>query len=315
MNRTILLHACVVLALLALNWLLPAYHHGLFARIMVMAVFASGFALLFGYGGLLSLGHAMFFSLGLYAAGLSVDLWNWPTPLAFLFGILAGASGALLVGLLALRTTGTAFMIVTLMFAQVFFLAMLYWAEITRGEDGFTVNRAARSFTLGPFAFDPADPTTRYLAAWALFSAALFSVLALVRSRWGRVLVAVRENEERTGMLGYDTWALKLQAVVISGALAATAGAAYALLFGYVGASFASVQYSILPLLWSLLGGAATVLGPFLGTLLMHYAIDYAGTITQATLGVIGLLLVLLVLFFPKGILGTLRDRALRWLP
>ncbi|TPN74219.1 cupin domain-containing protein [Mesorhizobium sp. B1-1-5] len=90
----------------------------------------------------------------------------------------------------------------------------------------------------------------------------------------GRVLVAIRENEERTKMLGYDTFSNKLAAVVVSGAICAASGAAYALLFGYVGSSFASVQYSILPLLWVLLGGAATTLGPLIGTLFMYYGID-----------------------------------------
>jgi hypothetical protein len=124
--------------------------------------------------------------------------------------------------------------------------------------------------------------------------------LAIVRSRYGRVLVAIRENEERTRMLGYDTFANKLAAVVISGVICAASGAAYALLFGYVGSSFASVQYSILPLLWVLLGGAATTLGPLLGTLFMYYVIDITSGYTSAYLLIVGAL-ILLVLFFPQG--------------
>jgi branched-chain amino acid transport system permease protein len=139
--------------------------------------------------------------------------------------------------------------------------------------------------------------------------------LAVVRSRFGRVLIAVRENEERTRMLGYDRFANKLAAVVISGVICAAAGGAYALLFGYVGANFASVQYSILPLLWVLLGGAATTLGPLIGTLFMYYIVDITSGYTSAYLLIVGIALILLVLFFPKGILGTLRQRWIRWLP
>ena len=95
----------------------------------------------------------------------------------------------------------------------------------------------------------------------------------------------------------------------------AAAGAAYALLFGYVGANFASIQYSILPLLWVLLGGASTVLGPLVGTLAIYYVTDTASSYTSAWLLIVGVALVLLVLFFPKGILGTLRQRWLGWLP
>ena len=116
-------------------------------------------------------------------------------------------------------------------------------------------------------------------------------------------------------MLGYDAFANKLVAVMVSGAICAASGAAYGLLFGYVGSNFASVQYSILPLLWVLLGGAATTLGPLLGTLFMYYVVDITSGYTSAWLLVVGIALILLVLYFPKGVLGTLRDRFVRWLP
>ena len=98
-----------------------------------------------------------------------------------------------------------------------------------------------------------------------LFAIVLLAVAAMMRARFGSVLVAVRENEERTRMLGYDVYAHKFAAVVISSVISGAAGAAYGLLFGYVGATFASVQYSIFPLLWVLLGGAGTTIGPFIG--------------------------------------------------
>jgi len=137
----------------------------------------------------------------------------------------------------------------------------------------------------------------------------------MARSAFGRVLVAIRENEERTRMLGYDTFANKLAAVVASGIICAASGAAYALLFGYVGSTLASVQYSILPLLWVLLGGAATTLGPLVGTVFMYYVIDVTSGYTSAYMLVVGIALILLVLYFPKGVLGTIRDRWVRWLP
>jgi branched-chain amino acid transport system permease protein len=140
-------------------------------------------------------------------------------------------------------------------------------------------------------------------------------ILSLVQSSFGRILVAVRENENRTSMLGYSTARYKLAAFVISGTLAAFSGACYALMFAYAGSTLASVQYSIQPLLWTLLGGAATVLGPILGTALMFLLVDFASSFTNANLLVVGAMLILLVLFFPKGILGSVRQRALPWLP
>ena len=166
-----------------------------------------------------------------------------------------------------------------------------------------------RAVLPGGLSLDLANPVVRYNLALALLALCVLGCLALVRSPIGRVLVAIRENEERTRMLGYDTHASKLLAFVVSGTIAAAAGAAYALLFAYVGATFASIQYSILPLLWVLLGGAGTVLGPLVGTLLMFYLVDVTSGQTSAYMLVVGVALLVLVVWFPKGLLGTLRER------
>lgn len=309
------LHGAVIAALLALNFLLPAYHHGLMARILVLATFAMGYNLTFGYGGLLSLGHAMFFAAGLYGAGLAIHHLGFGVPEAFLAALACGALLALVVGVLALRTTGVAFMIVTLMFSQAVQLAILYFSAFTGGDQGLMLRPQQRRMETALGTLNLTDPATRYLVALALFTVVLFIMLAVARSGFGRVLVAIRENEERTRMLGYDTFSSRLTALVVSGTVCAAAGAAYGLLFGYVGANFASVQYSILPLLWVLLGGAATTLGPLIGTLFMYYVVDIASGYTSAYMLVVGIVLILLVLFFRKGLLGTARERWLRWLP
>ncbi|WP_145105060.1 branched-chain amino acid ABC transporter permease [Cereibacter sediminicola] len=309
--RMIALHLAVLAGLFALQFVLPAYHHTNAARIMVLATYAIGFNIAFGYTGLLSLGHALFFAGGMYATGLLIDQGGWQPWMALVAGPLAGGALAAAVGLLALRTAGPAFMIVTLMFAQAFHLAILYWGRFTGGDEGFTLSGAARRIG----AFDLADPATRYAAAFLLFGTAMLGCLALARSRTGRVLVAVRENEERTRMLGFDTFRAKLFALALSGLVAGAAGATYGLMFGYVGGSFASIQYSILPLIWVLLGGAGTVLGPLLGTALMFYLIDWASSVTTASQFVVGAVLILLVLFAPRGLLGLVRDHALRRLP
>ncbi len=313
--RPLALHAAVIVLLLVLNVFLPDYHHGVMARILVLAVFAMGYNLLFGYVGLLSLGHAMFFAAGLYGAALPVYHLGWGVPAAFGAGVAAGAVLALAVGLLALRTTGVAFMIVTMMFSQVLFLLITYFARWTRGDEGLVLPQQARSIAIGGAVFDLTQPSNRYLAALTLFSIVLLITLAVVRSGHGRVLVAIRENEDRTRMLGYNTFAGKLGAVVASGTICAAAGAAYVLLFGYAGSTLASVQYSILPLLWVLLGGAATTLGPLVGTVLMYYVVDVASGYMAAYMLVVGFVLIALILYFPRGILGTLRSRWIGWLP
>lgn len=305
------LHLGVLAALLAANFILPQYHATNLARIMVLAVYAMGYNIAFGYTGLLSLGHALFFALGMYGMGLPIWQLEWMPVPALILGLVAGGIGAGVVGLLALRTAGVSFMIVTLMFAQAGYLTLLYLNTWTGGDEGFVVERAYRMIG----SVDLASDTPRFLFALILYAAGMLFCLWLVRSPFGRVLIAMRENEERSRMLGYDPFRVKLAALVISGLYAGLAGAAYGMLFGYVGATFATIQYSILPMLYVLLGGAGTVLGPLLGAALMFYLIDFASGITDAWLFVVGAALVCLILFAPKGVLGTIRERGARWLP
>jgi branched-chain amino acid transport system permease protein len=309
--RILLLHLGLLVLLFVLQFVLPPYHHGNIARIMVLASYAVGYNILFGYTGLLSLGHALFFAAGMYGMGLTIQHAGFSPAPAIVVGILAGAVVSAGLALLALRTAGVAFMIVTLMFAQAGYLTILYFGEYTRGDEGFVIQAAERVL----WGIDLSEPTNRYFAAWALFSTSLLACLYVVRAPFGRTLIAIQENEERVKMLGYDTFAHKLGAMVLSGTIAAAAGAFYGLLFGYAGASFASVQYSIFPLLWVLLGGAGTVLGPFVGTLFMFYLIDLSSGITTAYMLIAGVALVALTLFAPQGLTGELRRRVWKWLP
>jgi branched-chain amino acid transport system permease protein len=314
-QRIILLHGGLVALLFLAQFVLPDYHHTNFVSIMVLAVYAMGYNMLVGYTGLLSLGHAMFFAAGLYGAGMGVYYLEWHPVLAFAVGSACGLLLSLVVGLVALRTSGVAFMIVTMMFAQAAFLTTLYFNDITHGDEGLTLTQAARGFALFGVTVDLTNPDIRYNLALALFLGALLLSLLIVTSPIGRILVAVRENEERTRMLGYDVRRYKLAALVLSGLLSGAAGAAYVLFFGYVGSSFAAIQYSIYPLLWVLLGGVGTVVGPVIGTLLMFYLVEVSRDYTNSYMIVVGALLVLLVLFFPKGIAGTLRARGQGWIP
>jgi branched-chain amino acid transport system permease protein len=310
-QRSLALHLGLIAVLLGLGFLLPVYHQGNLARIMVLATYAIGYNVLFGYTGLLSLGHAMFFGAGMYGLGLSMQHGGLPVIPAFVIGLIASAALSGVVAVLALRTIGVAFMIVTLMFAQACYLVVLYHGEWTRGDEGFVIPQSARQIA----GIDLTAPLARYVAALILFAVALLVTARLMQLSFGAVLIGVRENEERTRMLGYDVFRHKLGAVIISGTISGAAGATYALLFGYVGATFTTVQYSIFPLLWVLLGGAGTTIGPFIGVLFMFYLIDYASGVTNAYMLVVGMVLVLLILFARAGIVGEIRKRWVAWLP
>jgi branched-chain amino acid transport system permease protein len=257
----------------------------------------------------------MFFAAGMYGAGLCVYYLQFGAGAAFVLGIFAGVALAAVFGLFALRTTGVSFLIVTMMFGQACYLTLLYFNEITLGDQGFTVSGNLQALHQAGAGLAYSDADVKYNAAWLVFAGALAISAAIAASPIGRVLIAVRANEERTRLLGYNTFAYKWLALCVSGAIAGAAGAAYALLFSYVGASFASILYSIYPLLWTLLGGAGTTIGPLVGTGVMFYLIDVTSGWTAAYLFVVGGSLLVLVLWFPRGLMGAVRARWADWLP
>jgi branched-chain amino acid transport system permease protein len=310
-TRAHVLHFGTIALLALLFFVLPAYHVGNLARIMVLAAYAIGYNFLFGYTGLLSLGHALFFTAGMYGLGLAMTQFGLSSAPALIIGLIAACLVSAAVGFLALRTSGVAFMIVTLMFAQAGYLTILYFGTYTRGDEGFVIQQAERVM----FGIDLSNEMSRYFAALILFSICFLTVARIVQSPFGKTLIAIRENEERARMLGYDTGAHKLKAVIISGTISGFAGAAYALLFGYAGATFATVQYSIFPLLWVLLGGAGTTVGPLIGVIFMFYLIDLSSSVTSAYMLIAGVALVLLAMFAPQGLAGTLRKRLFKWMP
>ena len=147
----------------------------------------------------------------------------------------------------------------------------------------------------------------KYNTALVAFALALLFSLWLLRSPIGRILIAIRENEARTRLLGYNTFLYRFAALVISGTMSGLAGALYCLLFAYVGSSFASLQYSTLPLLYTLLGGTGVTLGPLAGTAIMYYLIDISSEFTSSYMIIVGAALLIITLWFPDGIAGRAR--------
>lgn len=312
--KSLILHVGVLVLLFLMQFFVSDYTVLTLTRMMVLGIFASGFNILFGYTGLLSLGHAMFFGAGIYAAGLPIYHFDWPVPLAFLFAVLVSFVTAVIIGIIALRTVRDSFMILTLMLAQAGYLAILYFNRETGGSEGLTMPQASRSFDLIGLHIDLTDAITRYNIALVLLTVTILFSFVLIQGRYGRLFNAIRENEARTEMLGYNVLTAKLFSFTVSGTIAGMAGAAYAILFGYIGATFAGIQYSIEALLFTLLGGAGTLLGPLLGSVLMTTLIDQLSEVTSAYFLFLGLILIALTLWFPKGVLGTIKEKWLPWL-
>ena len=315
LNQSLLFQGGILMLLFLLQFILPTYHHSSVSKIMLLASYAIGYNFLLGYTGLMSLGHAMFFSSGMYSMGLGI----YYLELSPLNGVIFSASFSLMVslifGLFALRTSGVSFLIVTLMFGQTFYLSILYFNEFTFGHDGFSLAKYLGSFVIFGNEYLFSNPDIRYNFALLLLTFYLLITTFIVLSPVGRILIAIRENESRTQLLGYNVLYYKLFALVLSGTFSGVAGAMHGLLFSYIGTTFAEIHHSISPLLWTLLGGAGTVIGPLLGTGIMYYLIDFISEITKNYLLVVGIVLILMIIWFPLGIMGSVRRKWLKWLP
>ena len=315
MNREFLAYvlAAVVVAVLPYFGVYPIF----VMEILLYALFACAFNLLLGYTGLLSFGHAAFLGIAGYAAGHALKEWGFPTELGLLFGTAAAALLGLVMGLLAIRRSGIYFAMITLAMAQMVFFFFLQ-ASFTGGENG--LQQIPRGKALG--FIDLADDLHLYYLVMVVFAIGYFIIWRAVRSPFGQVLKALRENEPRAISLGYDVDRFKLLAFVLSAALAGLAGATKALVFVSATLSDATWQMSGLVILMTLIGGLGTLTGPILGAfivvLLENKVGDFGNLLAKLThvdwfnqLGesvtiVIGLIFVICVLAFRRGIVGEI---------
>ena len=266
------------------------------------AIFACAFNLLLGFTGLLSFGHAAFMGSAAYATGWLVKSAGWPPELGLLAGLVVGAVLGLLVGLIAIRRQGIYFAMVTLAMAQMIYFVCLQ-APFTGGEDGLQGVPRGVLFGVLPLASD----LVLYYLVVAIFVAVFLGIVRIVHSPYGQVLKAIRENEPRAISLGYDVDRYKLLAFVLSTALAGLAGSLKTLVLGF--ASLSDVHWSMSGevVLMTLLGGMATFAGPVVGALtiigLQNFLADRVGSWVTVIIGVI---FVVCVLAFRKGVIGEM---------
>ncbi|NBO12561.1 MAG: branched-chain amino acid ABC transporter permease [Betaproteobacteria bacterium] len=282
---------------LAPIWVYPIF----LMKVMCFALFACAFNLLIGFGGLLSFGHAMFLGTAGYAAAHAAKAWAWNPELAILFGTVCATGLSFVVGSLAIRRQGIYFAMITLALAQMIYFFCLQ-APFTGGEDGIQAVPRGMLFGL----FDLRDNHRMYMLVLAIFLAGFLIVWRVVHSPFGQILKAIREHEDRATSLGYDTDRFKLLAFVISGALAGTAGATKSLVFQL--ASLTDVHWSMSGevVLMTLLGGMGTLFGPVVGAAVIVTMQNYLAQLGAWVTVVQGVIFVLCVLAFRRGIIGEL---------
>ncbi len=277
-------------------------------KVLVYGLATMALNLLIGFTGLTSFGHAAYFGLGCYGAGLTLKYWVPSTPLAILVGTLAGGLAATVLGPLLMRKRGIYFAMITIALQQLFYFLAVRWNGVTGGEDGLT------GFQRQPLHFGGSTialtPTLFYYLVLACFAAGTLLMAVLLRSPLGHTWVAIRENRRRAEFLGTRTNLYVWAAFAVSGFLTALAGALNALLFNFASPQDLHYLLSGNFVIMIVLGGMHSFWGPFLGVIIFVVAQDYLSSITRNWMTFIGLLFVLLVLLFPKGLLGMFARRA-----
>ena len=300
-----------LLFLLVLPFLMP--YDALSVNILIFGLYAVGFNLLFGYTGMLSFGHAAFLGVGGYLAGIAVVHGGWPWWAAIVTGVAASCVAGAIIGYLAIRTRGIYFSMVTLALAQIVYYIFYKADAWTGGENGLRGVRVA-SIDLPGLRIDFLDPLNKYYVIFVFVTLALWFVSRILNSPFGAVIEAIRENEKRALACGYDVARAKLQVFVLSAGICGLAGALRALHLSIVPIDSLHYLQSGQAVMMCLLGGMGTFFGPFVGAAVFLYLEDTLTNLTRYWMGAVGVVFMVFVLFFPKGIWGTLVDQMQRWL-
>ena len=296
-----ILYALAFAALLAAPF---AIYPVFMMKVLCFALFACAFNLILGYGGLLSFGHAAFFGGASYVTGHMIKVWGLPVELGILIG--AGAAGVLgfFIGVLAVRRQGIYFAMITLALAQMVYFFFIS-SPFTGGENG--LQGIPRGSVLG--LVDLQDNISMYYFVLAIFVIGYALIARTVHSPFGQVLRAIRDNQDRAISLGYDVDKYKLQAFVLSAALAGLAGSTKAVVFQLASLTDAHWHMSGEVVLMTLLGGVGTIAGPAVGAAVIVSLQNFlaSGPLAAWVPVVLGVIFVLCVISFRRGIVGELR--------
>jgi branched-chain amino acid transport system permease protein len=316
MNKKVLYAIALLLALGAPFYLYPVF----LMKVLCFALFACAFNLLIGFTGLLSFGHAAFFGGAGYVAGYALKSLGLPTELGLILGTAFAALVGLVMGGLAIRRQGIYFTMITLALAQMLYFVFLQ-APFTGGEDG--LQGVPRGRLLGML--DLSSDLTMYYVVLAIAVAAFALIVRTIHSPFGQVLKAVKENEPRAISLGYDVDRYKLLAFVLSAALSGLAGATKTLVLGFETLTDAHWTMSGLVVLMTLVGGLGTIVGPIVGAIVIialenklgdlggflarTTSVDWFNTLGDSVTIVTGLIFIICVLAFRRGIVGEIAAR------
>ena len=293
--------------LLSVPWSIPAlvnsFWVSVIAEVLIWSLFAASVNLLFGYVGLLSFGQALYFGFGMYgvAVGISdLGLSFWP---AFGLGVAAAMAMALVTGIFAVRLTWHYFAIITVVFSLIFYFLALTNKWLTGGDDGINFTLPP-TFSLGGATWSLTDPTFQYFFILATVALCFWLMHRLIGSPLGKAFLAIRDNDVRASLIGLNVYLLRLIAFVMAGFLAGVAGALFAFFGRYASATYMFYHVSGEAVVWAIVGGAGTLLGPLVGTAIFIVVREIVSTHWEHHALIVGVVAILVVIFAPKGIVG-----------
>lgn len=278
----------------------------LLTQIFIFSILAMSYDILLGYTGIVSFGHAMFFGMGAYSTAIMLNHFESTVGMFILsiaVGMVIAGVISFLVGLLTLRLKSHFFAMLTMAVSGLFLVLAEKWRTLTYGNDGFTF-RAPEIFR---------DRMVFYLLVLGCLVLVYLFLRRFVNSPLGKVLIGVRENEQRTKSLGYNTLYYKVIASVVAGVIASLAGSLYAISLRFVNTSVLTMDITLDALLMTIIGGVGTLIGPIIGAgvieLAQHYLSGLAKEhpIFERWIIFFGIIYILAVIFFPRGIVGTIQ--------
>jgi branched-chain amino acid transport system permease protein len=294
--------------MISVPWSIPALINGFWvsviAEVLIWSLFAASVNLLFGYVGLLSFGQALYFGFGMYGVAIGISEFGlsfWP---AFGLGVAAAMAMALITGIFAVRLTWHYFAIITLVFSLIFYFLALTNKWLTGGDDGINFTLPP-TFSLGGTTGSLADPTFQYFFILATVSLCFWLMHRVTGSPLGKAFLAIRDNDVRASLIGLDVYLLRLIAFVMAGFLAGVAGALFALFGRYASATYMFYHVSGEAVVWAIVGGAGTLFGPFVGTSIFIFVREIVSTHWEHHSLIVGVVAILVVIFAPKGVVGS----------
>jgi branched-chain amino acid transport system permease protein len=279
------------------------------SRVLILGLAAMSLNFLLGFTGVLSFGHAAYFGLGAYGAAMTIKYIYPSTPLGILVGVATGTLAAMVIGALIVRLRGVYFAMVTIAFGQVFYFIAFRWNSVTGGDDGVSGwKRQALDLGFTQINLLGNDKAFYYFVL-VCFAVAVTLMWLLLRSPFGRTLLAIRENERRARFLGIPVERHIWLSFVISCCFVSLAGTLYALLSNFTDPRALRWDQSGTFVIMAVLGGMRSFWGPLIGAAIFVVLQDYVSSHTENWMSFIGLFFVLVVLFFPRGVLGILRRK------